>query len=85
MENYLPSFTAQISSIIPRCRLMYFLLAEVTRFRIPYPDFLNSIVLITPTIGERVFVFPKKRRGKKVSQIIFSSPANKSPVSQVKC
>ena len=30
-------------------------------------DFLTLIVLRDPSKGERFFVFPKKRRGKKVS------------------
>ena len=64
---------------------MYFLLAEVTRFRIPYPDFLNSIVLRAPMMGEKDFFFPKKREGNFFSQIIFSTPANGSPVSVVTC
>ena len=29
-------------------------------------------------MSEKVFVFPKKRRGKKVSRIILSTPANAS-------
>ena len=30
--------------------------------------YYNFIVLRVPTMGERVFVFPKKRRGKNVSK-----------------
>ena len=31
------------------------------------PDFLTDMVLRDPTIRERFFIFPKKRRGKKVT------------------
>ena len=62
---------------------MYFSFADVTRSRRPIPVTLIGIALRVPTMGERVFVFPKKIRGKKVSRIIFSIPANAYPVSQV--
>ena len=40
---------------------------------------LTGIVLRAPTMGERDFFFLKKRRGKNVSRIIFSTPANTPP------
>ena len=43
-------------------------------------DFLTGFVLRVPTMGERVFYFLKKRRGKKVSRIIFSTTTNASSI-----
>ena len=78
-----PPATARTSSVLPRWELKYLSCADVTGFRSPSPDFLTGIVFRAPTKGERVFVFPNKRRGKKFSRIIFSTPTNTSPVSQV--
>ena len=85
LENTPPPITALISYALPHREFSYLSFADVTGFRIPSPDFLNGIIIRAPTMGERVFVFLKKRRGKKVSRIIFSTPANASPVSQVTC
>ena len=67
MENAPPCVTAQTSHILPHWELKYFSCANVTGFRSPSLDFLTNIALRSPTMGERVFVFPKKRKVKKVS------------------
>ena len=72
-----------VSSVLPHVELKYFSCADVTAFRSHSLAFLTNIVLRDPTTEERVFVFTKKGRGKKVSEIIFSIPANASPVSHV--
>ena len=59
---------AQTSSSLPRWELKYFSYYDVTGFRSPITSFLAGIVLRSPTMGERVFVFTKKRRGKKVTK-----------------
>ena len=73
LENAPPPITARTSSALPLWDLNYFSCSDVTGFRSTSPDFLTSILLRDPTMGERVFVFLKKRQGKKVSQIIFST------------
>ena len=71
------------SSALLCLELKYFYCAYVNGFRSPSPDLLTSIVIRYPMMGERGFVFPNKRRGKKSSWIIISTPANASPLSQV--
>ena len=83
LENPPPTVTDRTSSALPCRELKYFSCADVTGFRISSPAFFTGIILRDPTTGDRIFVFPKKRRGKKVLQIIFSTPANASPVSLV--
>ena len=83
LENDPPPVTDRISSALPRVELNYLYCAGVTGFRSLSPAFLIDIVLRDPTTGERVFVFPKKRRNKKVSQIILSTPVSTFPVSQL--
>ena len=85
LENAPPNFTTRTSSVLLRWDINYFSCAYITGLRHPSTGFLVGIVIRDPTMGERVFVFPKKRRGKKVYQIIFSTPANTSSVSQVTC
>ena len=80
-----PPVTALVSSALPRWELRYFSISDMKVFRSPGPDFLTGIVLRSPTMGERVFVFPKKRQGGNVSRIIFFTPVNAYPVSQVTC
>ena len=83
LENASHPITARISSALPRWDIRYFSCADITIFRMPSPDFLTGIVLRAPMMCERVFFFPKKIRGKKVSRIILSTPVNMSPVSQL--
>ena len=83
LENAPPIFTARTSSALTHRELKYFSCADFTVFRIPSPTLLTGIVLRAHTMGERVLVFLNKRRGKKVSRIIFSNPVNASPMSQV--
>ena len=83
LENGPPPVTALISSALPRWDLSYFSFDGITGFMRPSLATLIGIVLRVPTMGERGFVFLKKRRGKKFSRIIFSTPANSSPVSHV--
>ena len=83
LKNPPPPAMTCVSSVIPHVELKYFSCADVTAFRSHSLAFLTNIVLRDPTTEERVFVFPKKRRGKKVFRIIFSTPANEFPVSQV--
>ena len=85
LENYLPSVMSQTSSTIYCLELSYLSFADVTWVRSPDPNFLTSILLRSPTIGARDFGYPKKRQGKKVSWIIFSTPKNVSLVYQVTC
>ena len=85
LENAPHPVTALISSTLYLWEIRYLSLSEVTRFRRPSPATLICIVLRIPTMGERVFVLPNKKRGKFFSWIIFSTPANASPVSQVMC
>ena len=75
--------TARISSALPCVKPNYFSWADITGFRSPTPDLLTGIVIRAPTTEERVFFSQNKRRGKKVSWIVFSTPANESPVSNV--
>ena len=56
-ENTPYFVTSWINSILERFKLRYFSFTDVTRFRSPRPDFLTSIVLIFPNIGERFFSF----------------------------
>ena len=83
LENAPPPVTALIGFALSLWEIRYFSLPDVTGFRIPNPAILIGIVLRFPMMGERIFVFPKKRQGKKFSQMIFSNPVNASPVSQV--
>ena len=84
LDNAPTPVTSRTSSALPCLDLKYFYCAGVTGFRISSPAFLTGIVLRAPTTGERIFVFLKKIRGKKVSLIIFSTPAKASLVYQVK-
>ena len=83
LENAPPPVTSRTSSVLPRWELNYLSCADVTGLRGPRTDFLTGIILRAPTIGDRIFVFPNKRQGKMFSRIIFSTPPNASPVSQV--
>ena len=83
LDNAPPPVTYQISSALDCWKLRYLSLADITGFRIPNPYLLTGIVLRTPTMGERDYAFTNKRRGKRVSWIILSTPANVSPISQV--
>ena len=85
LENTPPSVTALIISALPCWELSYLSFSDVARFRRTSLATLIGIVLRVPTMGERVFVFPKKRQGKKVSWIIFYTPTNVSPMSKVTC
>ena len=78
LENPLSLVMALISSALPHLKLRYFYFSDITAFSSPSLDFLTRIVLRSPTMGERVFVFTKKKQGKKVSWIIFSTHANAS-------
>ena len=51
--------------MLARYQLKYFLFAEVNGFRRLRLDFLTGIVLRVPTMDDRVFDFPRKRRGKR--------------------
>ena len=57
----------RISSTLARCKLRYFLFADITGFRRPNPDFLAGIILRDPSMGEMGFFFPDKIQGKKAS------------------
>ena len=85
LDNAPSFFTSRINYVLARCKLRYFLFADVTGFRIPRPAFLTGIVLIVPTMGEIDFYFPKKSRGKKFSEITVYTPANEYPVVFVMC
>ena len=60
--------TAQISSVLARRELRYFYSADITGFWRHRPDILTGIIIGAPMRSVRYFDFPKKRRGKKVSQ-----------------
>ena len=83
LENAPPPITALIGSALHHWKIRYLFFVDVTGFRRLSISTLIGIILRVPTMGERVLVFPKKIGGKKVSQIIFPTPANASPVSQV--
>ena len=83
LNNSPPPVTSLISYALPHFELRYFSFSDVPGFRSPSQSILISIVLRFPMIGERGFVFPKKIQGKSFYWIIFSTPANSSPVSQV--
>ena len=85
LENVPPPVTDHTSSLLPWMDLKYFSWDDVTGFRSPNSDFLNSTVLRAPTMGDMVFVFPKKIQDKNICRIIFSTPENAYPVSQVTC
>ena len=76
LENTPPPSMSLISSAFPHWELGYFCFSDVTEFRRPSPSTLIGILLKVPTMGKRVFVFPKKIKGKKVSW-------NTSPMYQV--
>ena len=84
-EKSISPVTALINLTLTRCELSIFLCADATVFWRPRPDFLTSIVIKVPTERGRGGVFPKKRRGKKVSRRIFFIPVNANPVSLVTC
>ena len=66
--------------MLARLKLGQFSFAEVAVFRRPRPDLLTDILLRGPTMGERVFDFLKKDRGKKVTQRILPTPVNAPPI-----
>ena len=78
VENYYLPVTAPIILQIARSELLYFSFADVTGLCRTIPDFFTDNVLRVPTIGGRVFDFPKKRLGKKVS--CRKIPAPRTPV-----
>ena len=61
LGNAPPPVTDQTSSALPHWELKYLSYAEVDGFRSLSPDLLTGIVLRDLMMGERVFVFPKKR------------------------
>ena len=73
-ENAPPPEIFWISTALPCRELRYFFCNDVTGFRSPSPGLLNSILFRATSMSERVFVFLKKRQGKKVSQIISPLP-----------
>ena len=83
LENAPPPITALIGSALHHWKIRYLFFVYVTGFRRLSISTLIGIILRVPTMGERALVFPKKIGGKKVSQIIFPTPVNASPVSQV--
>ena len=82
LDNTPPPVTAQTSYALPCWELNYLSCADVTGFRSPSPDFLTGIVLKAPMMGERVFVFLKKRRGKKFSESFSPLPWTRLPCTR---
>ena len=75
LDNVPPPVTDWISSTLLRWDLRYFYFSEVIGFSSPIPAVLINILLRDPTMGERGFVFLKKRRVNRF-------PASSSPLTQ---
>ena len=83
-NNPLPLTSPIISPLAPS-KLLYFSLAEVTGFYNLIPYFFTGNLLRAPTIGGRVFNFPKKGRGINVFWRIFPIPVNTCPMYFITC
>ena len=80
MENLLPHIMEKTNSVLSCCELGYFSFADGMGFWRRKPSFLTSIIIRVPMRDVRDYDFMKKRRGKKVYQIILSSTSNESPL-----
>ena len=65
LENAPSPVLSRISSALPLWELKYLSCADVSVFSIPSTVFLTGLLLRALTMGERVFFFQKKIRGKK--------------------
>ena len=72
--------TAPISVSLVLIKIVYLYFDDVKGLCKPIPDFITRNVLRYPTIGGRVYNFPRKRQGKKVYCRIFAISVNVYPM-----
>ena len=80
LENPPLPFNYQIISALACWELGYFLFADVTGFRIPNPNLLTGVVLISSTIVESDFSFQRQYEAKSSPEYSFPLPQSPPPI-----